>query len=188
MSMKRVMVRDEFGYISNQGKSKYWGVSFKTNSVGRDVWTVSIGGPKTYGPTETYYANFSSYPDERQMAAVAAAIYQKGGTSKMGTSLAVECPLNSAYILVLDRATRSISRYSKTSPIAQKYLEDIVYPQAPLTLTDVIGEESDQSYAQQVEASRKNIVNGIIEIVRSIPMTKEELDALYKITSVKELI
>lgn len=187
-NMKRVMVRDEFGYISNQGKSKYWGVSYKTNSVGRDVWMVSVAGPKQYGPSETYFANFCSYPDERQMAAVAAAIYQKGGTSKMGAYLAVECPLNNAYILVLDRSARSIARYSKSSPLAQKFLDGIVYPQAPLTLTDVIGEESGQSYAQQVEASRKNIVNGIIEIIRSVPMTKEELDALHRITTVKKLI
>lgn len=69
-------VRDDFGYINNRGRSKYWGVTVRQDETSRDRWMVSY---KPANGEETHSLGAVGFHlKEHDAAKFAAAIYETG--------------------------------------------------------------------------------------------------------------
>lgn len=69
-------VRDEFGYVNNRGRSKYWGVTVRQDENSKDRWMVSY---KPSNGEETHSLGAVGFRlREEDAAKFAAAVYETG--------------------------------------------------------------------------------------------------------------
>lgn len=152
--------RDEYGYINNRGRSRYWGVTVAHDPHGKDQWVVSY---KPADGSVTHSLRSESFSlSEKDAALIGAAIYESGQLKPKTVKLKV---LSNDKKWVYGVRDTVIWRERFTSQVVHQYaptltLLDATAPVAATEPTDAVATQrrvkriarksSDTSYAAKL--------------------------------------
>lgn len=137
-------VRDDFGYINNRGRSKYWGVTVRQDDTCRDRWMVSY---KPANGEETHSLGAVGFHlKEHDAAKFAAAIYETGQLRQNTVKLKV---LTTDKKFVLYTRNNALYREAYTT-------QDVYQPAPTVTLDEATEPElTQQQVVRKVRRIRK---------------------------------
>jgi hypothetical protein len=107
LSTKKVLVKNEHGYLTNRGKSRYWGVTTGIDAIGKDYWIVSFNALDLNQTVTLRSPSFTL--TETDAARVAAYIYEQGQTYAGLDSNPIRSSCG-RYLMHINRTLRSIHR------------------------------------------------------------------------------
>lgn len=169
--MKKMTERDQYGYINNRGRSKYWGVTVSADHE----WILS------YHPVDDDTTHTSSSVGfkikEHDIALIAAKIYDYGSRRKF-----VERDLK-----VLSADGKWVYTVRKTNIYREKYTNQAITPDVPaVNLFETVPEASDTMIPALKVADIQKLATGENAYVANI--SKLILDGNLSDRSTKALI